>query len=445
MRKSLLVILVFGLLALCMPVRPVSAASPALPVLPPLCGFTPLPGSLSLICNPGPGKDWIVFAHGYVPEGAPPGTAWLQLTLPGSTTSIPEMVMGLGYGFAASAYNKDGLAIKEGIADTVHLGQYLVSSLGARKVYLIGASEGGLITTLIMEGNGAFMANLTNPFSGAVSACGPTGDFRKQINYFGDFRVLFDYFFPGVLPGNAISVPTAATADWLSPLWGGASSLQSAVTLAVSNPANSGKVSELMRTSRAAYVSGDTATIVTTSLSALNYDVAGFNNAMAVIGLQPYSNQRTFYFGSNNDLKLNSRLFGVGRYGPTTSAGDQAINTALLPYQTTGKLKGVLVSLHTTLDPEVPVWHQTLYRAKVWGSGSAALYNGLPVLRYGHCAFKPEELVFAFYLMVYKASGTAFTSQQVSASLPDAASLEGFRSLQRQNPSAPTLQPGEVK
>ena len=40
-------------------------------------------------------------------------------------------------------------------------------------------------------------------FSSALAACAPIGSFRQQVNYLGDFRVLFDYYFPGVLPGSA--------------------------------------------------------------------------------------------------------------------------------------------------------------------------------------------------------------------------------------------------
>lgn len=432
MRKILISLMITGLLFVSLSIQPVSAQS--LPPLPPMCGFTDDPGSTSLICYPGPGKDWIIFAHGYVPVGAPAGTAWLQLMLPNSTTTIPELVLGLGYGFAASAYNKDGLAIEEGITDTVHLAQYLINYLGANHVYLVGASEGGLITTLIIEDNGEFMAELTNPFTGGVAVCGPIGDFRKQLNYFGDFRVLFDYFFPNLLPGDAINVPPDLTLDWMMGLFDpSASYYQSAVIAAVSDPANAKKVTQLMKTSKAAYVPGDLSTVLTTTLDVLRYDVVGMKDAIYVIGLQPFSNLTTVYYGSRDDRKLN-RL--VDRF-----AGDPGIDLALAPYQTTGELTIPLVTMHTTLDQQVPAWHQTLYRLKVWSSGSALLYNGIPISRYGHCNFTPEEIVFAFYLMVLKSTGVSFTADQVSASLPDAESLEGFYELHRQDPSLPELVP----
>ena len=49
-------------------------------------------------------------------------------------------------------------------------------------------------------------------FNGALAACGPVGDFAAQIDYLGDFRVLFDYFFPGVIPGGAVDVPDSVRA-----------------------------------------------------------------------------------------------------------------------------------------------------------------------------------------------------------------------------------------
>src|ERR1700745_2385561 len=59
----------------------------------------------------------ILFAHGYVPVGAPGGTWLSQLQLPDGT-SIPALVNRLGFGFAASSFSKDGLAVLQGIQDT---------------------------------------------------------------------------------------------------------------------------------------------------------------------------------------------------------------------------------------------------------------------------------------------------------------------------------------
>ena len=56
-------------------------------------------------------------------------------------------------------------------------------------------------------------------FSSALAACAPIGSFRQQVNYLGDFRVLFDYFFPGVLPGSPVAMPAdAIPAIWPAPI-----------------------------------------------------------------------------------------------------------------------------------------------------------------------------------------------------------------------------------
>ena len=67
--------------------------------------------------------------------------------------------------------------------------------------------EGGIITASVVE-------RYPNIFDGGLAACGPIGDFRRQINYWGDFRTVFDYFFPGVVPGSPIHIPSGLIEDW---------------------------------------------------------------------------------------------------------------------------------------------------------------------------------------------------------------------------------------
>jgi pimeloyl-ACP methyl ester carboxylesterase len=330
-------------------------------------------------------QDWIVFAHGYVPMGAPAGTAWLQLKLPDGST-IPQLVNGLGYGFAASEYSKNGLAIKEGIQDTIALAQYLRDTLKARNVYLVGASEGGLITTLIMEGSSQFMTGLANPFNGAVSACGPNGDFRLQINYFGDFRVLFDYFFPGVIPGSPISIPQSLIDDW--PRYYTAT-IQPIVFVST----NTARLEQLLRVSNAPYVSGLVTTVDTSVYDALSYNVLATNDAIEKLGGQPFDNYDRVYTGSDNDTMLNQQ---VQRF----TAEMTALHDIDLHYQTTGQLSVPLVTLHTTLDQQVPYWHQALYRVKVIQRDSLAFHQPIEVNRYGHCYFEAPEAVGSFLQLV---------------------------------------------
>jgi len=154
--------------------------------------------SYGLPCGNG---SLVIYAHGYVTPGLSPD-AWLdELSIGG--VSLPATLNQAGYAFAASDYRKTGLAILEGMQDTLNLANaartgaipHLSSPL---HTFLIGASEGGLVTTLSAE-------RLKGNYNSAAAACGPIGSFQSQLDYFGDFRVLFDYFFPNVIPGNPVS------------------------------------------------------------------------------------------------------------------------------------------------------------------------------------------------------------------------------------------------
>ncbi len=51
-------------------------------------------------------------------------------------------------------------------------------------------------------------------FTGGIAACGYHGNFRAHLNYLHDVRLLFDYFFPGILPGDPVTVPAVLLTDW---------------------------------------------------------------------------------------------------------------------------------------------------------------------------------------------------------------------------------------
>lgn len=167
-------------------------------------------GAVYRICMPPEGQwngNLVLYAHGYVAFNQPIAIPEDQLTLPGGT-SIPGMITGLGYGFATTSYRVNGLAVQPGISDLLDLVQIFTATHGQPgHIYLVGPSEGGLIAALAVEQH-------ADVFDGGVSACGPIGDFRRQINYIGDVRVLFDYFFPGVLPGSAVSIPQEVMDNW---------------------------------------------------------------------------------------------------------------------------------------------------------------------------------------------------------------------------------------
>jgi hypothetical protein len=106
--------------------------------------------------------------------------------------------------------------------------------------------------------------------------------------------------------------------------------------------------------------------------------------------------------------------------------------------ETSGQLSRPLVTIHTTGDPIVPVWHEALYQEKVSSNpASTSLYSGSTVSRYGHCAFTASEVLGAFSLLVRKSTGQDLV---VSARvLPEPGSQAEFLRAARAFGAAPTI------
>lgn len=342
-------------------------------------------GAIHRICMPEPGcwnGDLSLFAHGYVAFDEDVAIPEDQLTLPDGT-SLPALFNHLGFGFATSSYPVNGLAIEPGVADMVELVDTFTAREGAPgHVYLTGASEGGLVTALAVE-------RFPEVFSGGVAACGPVGDFQKQIDYWGNFRAVFDYFFPGLVPGDATHVPDSVIENWdgyYAPLVLAALRARPAAT------------DQLLRVTRAPFDPADPATKEQTVLGILWYNVFATNDGIAKLGGQPFDNRTRLYVGSDNDFLLNLR---IKRY----HADPAALLEIAANYQTSGALAAPVVTLHTTGDPIIPYGHEPLYSLKTWLSGSGLLHANLPVFRYGHCQFEAKEALTAFGLLVLEVRG----------------------------------------
>jgi hypothetical protein len=347
------------------------------PTVPPGCSQGTLPsGALWLICVPGLGwnGDLVVYAHGYVNPGEP--LDFYNLELPDGT-NIPGLIQSLGYAFATTSYRQNGLAVPEGVDDVLELVAKFPGVAGREPahIWLTGPSDGGLVTVLAAE-------RAPNVFTGAYATCGPIGNFQSEVNYLGDFRVLFDYFFPGQLPGSPIDIPQDVITNWESVY------VPQLTALFVSHPS---VTLHLLSTAKAPYDKNDPATAVKTAIDILSYNVLRTNDAVAKLGGNPFDNHRRWYWGSGQDLRLNLL---VQRF-----RADPAALAAMQSYTTSGDLRIPLVTLHTTGDPLVPFGHELIYLAKVRPSGRGR-FVPLPVFRYGHCNFTTTEVLAGLGLLV---------------------------------------------
>ncbi|XXX77274.1 hypothetical protein WMF30_00680 [Sorangium sp. So ce134] len=339
------------------------------------CADEVLPsGARIRLCIPRAGwnGDLLVWAHGYVSP---------LLPLDFYSFSFPEgfnpqqAALSRGFAFAATSYRRNGLAILPGVDDVRDLVQAFRERATPAHTYLFGVSEGGLVTTLSLE-------RYPELYSGGLAMCGPIGSFREQLDYFGDFRVLFDYFFPGVIPGSAIQIPPEVIAGWFTVYL---PRVQAAIA------ANPGAARQLVRTAKAAFDPDDRETIATTIVSVLQFNIFATNDAVEQLGGNPYDNRGRLYFGSRNDLRLNLR---VARFAASPVALGNVAR-----HETTGDLSLPLVTLHTTLDELVPYWHEPLYLLKA-DTSDRGIVVPIPVHRYGHCALTNDEILGSLALLV---------------------------------------------
>lgn len=336
-------------------------------------------GALYRVCFPA---DWngelVVYAHGYVAPQEP-------VALPDDVVGgigISSAVNALGYAFATTSYRANGLVADIAVEDLRQLDAVVRERYrpDPARTFLVGASEGGLVAALAVEQE-------PDLYAGALAACGPIGDFAVQIDWFADFRTVFDYYFPGLLPGSAVESPAELQANWESTY------VPAVIAALQADPA---ATAQLLAVTGAPFDPLDPETVGTTVIGLLWYSVFSTEDAQARLGGQPYDNSTREYSGSLNDAELNA---GVARF-----TADPAARAALERFQTSGALTRPVVTLHTTGDPIVPEVHQDLYADKVAAAGAAALLDQTSISRYGHCTFQQAELVTAFNGLVDQAT-----------------------------------------
>jgi pimeloyl-ACP methyl ester carboxylesterase len=144
----------------------------------------------------------------------------------------------------------------------------LVPRRSLQKVFITGASEGGLIVMLLFERH-------PRRYDGGLALCAPVGGAPEQIQYAGDFRVVFDYFFPDVFPFGAAEVPPNAFQDWES-------IYVPAIVAAITR--NPEATAQLFNVTGTALDPVDPTSAIETAISVLFYSIWGTNDLIATTG-----------------------------------------------------------------------------------------------------------------------------------------------------------------
>ncbi len=352
------------------------------------------PGSLYAIYIP---REWngdaVFYAHGIRPPLAP-----ITLSDQDNFFEVRDELGAQGYAFVYSSFSENGLVVKDGALRTHQLRGLLASEIRGQPVrsYLAGYSLGAGIAIYLAE-------KFPNQYDGTLAMCGMIGGSQIELDYAGHVRALFDYFYPGVLPGDVTQVTPTLTAAQVQALVVGA---------IIANPTGLYAIASTAQTPLAYAPIGSVTnpadpafqTLVGSLVTALYYQHIGTNDMVArTHGHSPVDNTQTVYSVGTLVIPNPALAFliaqanqGVQRY----SATPDALNYNEKWFAPTGNLQIPVVSVHNLWDPLVPFFHEAAYAQVVAEAGTSAMLLQRAVANYGHCNFSTSLVVSSFQTLV---------------------------------------------
>lgn len=356
-----------------------------------------------------PEKNWngklILWNHGYSLD-PPTALRFQDLGPAGLTTS-------LGFAAAASSYRPDaiglgGWAVREGAEDTDRLRRRFEILFGRPQyTYIIGASEGGLVTATMMELYGR-NSDGSLRYDGAMPMCGPLAGARR--NWYGglDLRVVYQYYcqnlprpdeppydlYLGLHPENrliqeeVIGRVNECTGFLLPP-----------DQRTEAQQRNLDNILGVIRIPQS-FITTDIL-FATFALQELTLVRMGGRNPLTNVGVQ--------YTGSDDDEALNA---GVTRW----ASDPEAVELLASSYDPQGTISAPVLTIHTIGDGLVIVENENAYLETLREAGTDALLQQNYVDAEGHCAFSFAEILAPFHaLRDWVEKGVRPTRQSVDA------------------------------
>ena len=328
--------------------------------------------------------DLVIYAHAIV-------EASLPVSLPNMQDGYDlfrSHLLAAGYAIAASSYSSNGWSLADAVVRTHQLGAIVAHTAGRpRRTFLVGHSMGALAIGKLAE-------KYPREYDVVLAMCGPLGGTRAELQYAGDARVSFDYFFPNVLPGGAFDVP--AGTQYLTPFdVGGPNALFLSVYAALS--ANPAATFQWATAAKLPFVSptelGNSALYVVGFLVRYTADFIERVN-----GKMPYDNTNVVYqVNVTPDPATNAYLSGLLNAGVERFEADRAaLQYYERNYAPSGQIDIPVLTLHTTRDPAIPFSQEATFAETVAAAGRSAQLVQRPIDRWGHCAFATGEVDAAF-------------------------------------------------
>lgn len=312
----------------------------------------------------------VYYAHGYQSPELPPSIDPVALEL------LKNMLLPKGYAFAASSYSMSGWSIKEGIQQTHQLSGLFASRFGKPiRSYLMGHSMGGLITMALAEKFG-------HQYDGALCICSPVGGGMMGLGHYNHARVIFDYFYPGVLPGNAMEIPAGLDFNQVT---------TDIITAIILNP-----------TAVFSMASIDQLDISYNSFDELLWTIY-YRIIMNLVVTEDalyrahdhvfFNNSGTYYTSAVlTEAEISDLNAAVARFTATPDAA----NFYDRYYEPSGDLQIPLLTLHNTRDMIVPIDHEDVFDDIVNSAGSGDFLVRKEVDAFGHCVFTDDQQRIAF-------------------------------------------------
>jgi pimeloyl-ACP methyl ester carboxylesterase len=225
---------------------------------------------------------------------------------------------------------------------------------------------GGFLTMMLME-------MYPQVYDAGLPMCGPLASSESfQARGAFDAVVLFNYYFPGILPD-----PTKIPKDFVTGT--GDRALNAKITQALeSSPDKAAALRHQNNLKSNKDLAG--------TLTFLVYLVKELNERS---GGNPFDNRNIIYSGTLDDNTLNSAI-------PRYAADPKAVAYLRANYTPTGKITKPMLAIHTSYDPLVPVTIPNTYSTLVELAGTQSLFVQQFVKHDGHCAILPAEISRGF-------------------------------------------------
>jgi len=300
----------------------------------------------------------VVYYHGY--DAANHGMGFDEKKpLPPSLAVFTKA----GYAVIQAGYSQGGWALEQAIPETEALRRYFIDKYGKpADTYVAGKSMGGMLTVMTLEQS-------PENYVAGLDLCGAAEDTPTLFTRAFDLRVLFDYYFPAILPDPAKVPANYEMSEQLG---------KRVDTQLQSKP----QAATALRRFGGLHNDKDL-------VDDLLFGTWVLKDIERRAGGNPFDNRNTIYTGTLNDNAVNG---GVKRY-----AADAGSLTYLQRYyMPTGHLTRPVLAVHTTYDPLVPPSVPGNYALRARTAGAGDLFVVQYVKHDGHCNFRPAEIERGF-------------------------------------------------